>query len=89
MPDIKVHEHFCAVCGYRMDSVLTIRVNGEYILPKPGDLSVCASCLAIGVFKKDLSLRVATNEECDKLPDWMKLHIAMLTMTRQPQEKLS
>lgn len=64
--------HKCPVCGTVNDAVMVVNDLASVIMPKPGDLSVCVYCEAIGVFQEDGTVRVATAEECDELPDWLK-----------------
>lgn len=47
----KISDAYCFECHKELDRV--IEVGGEN-QPKPGDISVCAGCLAIGRFDDDL-----------------------------------
>jgi len=73
------HHHQCPVCGYVMDSVATVYVDGmgEPAQPKAGDLSICVGCWSIGVYEDNNTLRVASSEECEQVPDWVRARIAM------------
>jgi Zn ribbon nucleic-acid-binding protein len=79
---------YCAVCGYQMNSVAKAVDSDPEVevpeLPKEGDLSVCVRCLSIGVFQSDGSLRAATSEECQSVPDWMREQIGKATNTSRP-----
>jgi len=43
-------------------------VDGSDATPKPGDMTICASCRKIGVFDENLRLRKATPEESEAVP---------------------
>jgi hypothetical protein len=66
----------CAICGQRLDHTMAVKggkkPSEEPIKPKPGDLTVCAHCLGVNAFLPDLSLRIATSQECERLPDWVR-----------------
>lgn len=70
----------CAVCGYRIDAVIAMAdgeaLTGPLIVPQAGDLSVCSSCMSIGVVEEDGSFRTATTEECSYVPHWVRMQIA-------------
>ena len=66
----------CAVCHHHMDHVVTL---GDPRMPKPGDLTICAYCLSIGVFLEDGQLRPATSKECEVVPDELRSYLALMT----------
>lgn len=66
----RVPEHRCPVCHRRMDATTSVSELPEFALPKAGDISICAYCRTVNVFREDGSLRVATSLECEQLPDW-------------------
>jgi hypothetical protein len=70
-------EHRCPVCHEVSDGVT--QVSNEPIPrgPEPGDISICAYCLTVSVFREDGTLRVASSEECADLPDWAKARIGL------------
>jgi hypothetical protein len=54
----------CPKCGHSLDSAAA--VNGQQILPSPGDLTICVYCRCVCVFEEkdnELSLRFATEKE--------------------------
>ena len=82
----RVPEHCCAVCGKQMDAV-EMFTNGrpdEPPLPKAGDLSVCSYCMAIGIWEADGTVRAATSEECEGVPDWVRHQIVMALRHGKP-----
>lgn len=68
----------CPICQYEMDASALVG-SDEPVVPKEGDLSVCAMCLSIGIFQDDGTLRIATSEECERLPMSVRVCIARMT----------
>lgn len=64
-----IPEHPCPVCGEQNDAVMSDSDDGP---PQPGDLSVCVYCLSVGVFQPNGSVRLATTEECELVPEWLR-----------------
>lgn len=54
----------CPSCNKQLDGATGL---DEDTVPRAGDLSLCAYCCTISVFKPDLTLRRATDEEFAEL----------------------
>lgn len=51
----------CWKCGYKME--MTTEASRELGAPREGDVAICFSCGALGVFTKGLKLRKPTLDE--------------------------
>ncbi len=51
----------CPVCMSRLSS--TVSCNDELEAPEPGCITICCSCGSVLLFKDDMSLREATDED--------------------------
>jgi hypothetical protein len=84
----RMMEHRCHVCYRVIDAVTSVSnmepQPGESILPQPGDLTACVYCWSIGVWEADGSIRTATPEECEDVPDWVRLQIARVQSPSKP-----
>jgi hypothetical protein len=80
-------EHRCGVCGRKIDAVTGVMntppLPGESML-QPGDLTACVYCWSIGVWQEDGTVRTATPEECEDVPDWVRLQIARAQSPAKP-----
>jgi hypothetical protein len=72
-----VPEHRCPGCHILTNAVMALTTveHSEPVIPHPGQLSICTCCNSVNVFQPDGSLRFATNEECETLPEWAKTQI--------------
>jgi NAD-dependent SIR2 family protein deacetylase len=57
---ITLPEFSCPKCGYKMD-----RTTGAFedAQPMEGDISMCLACGSPAIFRKDLTIRIPTEEE--------------------------
>lgn len=61
-------ESKCSLCGYVFDCAAGLTAP----VPKPGNVSLCMRCGAIGIFETGLSVRLATDDE---VADIMKSNV--------------
>jgi hypothetical protein len=54
--------HACPKCGYKSDCVSMAYYPGAR-MPVEGDITMCLNCGQFAYFKKDLQLRLPTEEE--------------------------
>lgn len=73
----------CPTCGHTHDRA-TLAVNGSLddTAPRPGDLSICATCLSVNVFQDGGALRPARVEEIADVPAWLQ---ALVLSRAQPR----
>lgn len=75
----RLKEIRCPVCRMKVDAVTSvsdIAPQPGQIAPQPGDLTACIYCWSIGVWVADGTVRPATPEECEEVPDWVRLEIS-------------
>lgn len=61
----------CPGCKRHIDAA----AHGEDFIPKVNDISICAYCQTILVFKEDLTLRAMSDKEWDSLPPDFKEYV--------------
>ena len=71
---VQISSQRCGVCGQVMDAIMP--GDGGEALAKAGDLSVCVVCMTIGVLQEDGMIRIATSEECEDVPIWVRHRVA-------------
>lgn len=63
---MKTKENHCPGCKNKIDGCTP--VDGENVMPKKDDITVCIYCSMILSFNADLTLKVITDEQIGELP---------------------
>lgn len=56
----------CPHCGFKMDAATAL--EGK-VVPKPGDLAVCAGCAKLCQYDDDLALKFVTESVWEQVPE--------------------
>lgn len=80
----------CPFCKAKLDAASWVPDGGPPATPRPGDVTVCAYCLAVLMFDGDpLTVRIPTVKEFEELAELPEVREAQAALARHRGQKAS